>query len=50
MTEDEAQSNRHKEALWAHVGANFLYLTLAQIASPSIRVRIDGIDSDKEDK
>ena len=49
MTENEEQSNRRKEALWAQVGANFLYLTLAQIANPSVGVRRNDIDSDKED-
>ncbi len=49
MTESEEQSNRRKEAHWGRVGANFLYLALAQIANPSVGVRRNDIDSDKED-
>ena len=44
------ESNPHKEALSYREGANFLYVTLAQLASSSTHVHIYDIDSDKEDK
>lgn len=46
----EEPTNHHKEAQMRREGANFLYLTLAQLASSSIRVHSGGIDSDEEDK
>ena len=46
---NEEKPNPHKEALLHQEGANLLYLTLAQLASPSIRVRNDDIECGKED-
>lgn len=46
----EEPTNHHKEAQMRRKGANFLYLTLAQLASSSIRVHSGDIDSDEEDK
>ena len=42
--------NPHKEAQMHLLGANLLYLTLAQIASPSVHVHTYDIDSDTKDK
>jgi hypothetical protein len=47
--ENEEIRNHHKEAQLNREGANFLYLTLAQLASSSVRVHNDGKDSDKEE-
>jgi hypothetical protein len=41
--------SRYTEAQLNREGANFLYLTLAQLASSSVRVHNDGKDSDKEE-
>jgi len=41
--------NPHKEARLYLLGANFLYLTWAQLANPSTRVHTYDIDGDKED-
>lgn len=49
MSQNDETPNPHIEAHWRHVGANFLYLTLAQLANPSVGVRMSGIDNDKED-
>lgn len=46
---DEAPNPR-KEARLHLLGANFLYLTLAQLASPVTHGHIYDIDSDTEDK
>jgi len=46
---NEEKPNPHKEAQMHLLGANLLYLTLAQLASPSIRVRNDDIECGKED-
>jgi hypothetical protein len=47
---DQEIPNPHKEAQMHLLGANLLYLTLAQIASPSVHVHTYDIDSDTEDK
>jgi hypothetical protein len=47
--ENEEIRNHHKEARLNREGANFLYLTLAQLASSSVRVHNDDKDSDKEE-
>lgn len=41
--------SRYTEAQMNREGANFLYLTLAQLASSSVRVHNDGKDNDKEE-
>jgi hypothetical protein len=41
--------SRYTEAQLNREGANFLYLTLAQLASSSVRVHNDGKDNDKEE-
>lgn len=41
--------SRYTEAQMNREGANFLYLTLAQLASSSVRVHNDDKDSDKEE-
>jgi hypothetical protein len=41
--------SRYTEAQLNREGANFLYLTLAQLASSSVRVHNDDKDSDKEE-
>ena len=41
--------SRYTEAQMHREGANFLYLTLAQLASSSVRVHNDGKDNDKEE-
>lgn len=46
---NEETTNRHKAVQSHREGANFLYLTLAQIANPSIRGHSDDKDSDKEE-
>ena len=47
--ENEGIRNHRKEARLNQEGANFLYLTLAQLASSSVRVHNDDKDSDKEE-
>jgi hypothetical protein len=47
--ESEEIRNHHKEAQMRREGANFLYLTLAQLASSSVRGHNDDKDSDKEE-
>jgi hypothetical protein len=41
--------SRYTEAQLNREGANFLYLTLAQLANSSVRVHNDDKDSDKEE-
>ena len=47
--ESEEIRNHHKEARLGREGANFLYLTLAQLASSSVRGHSGDKDSDKEE-
>lgn len=47
--ESEEIRNHHKEVRLGREGANFLYLTLAQLASSSVRGHSDDKDSDKEE-
>ena len=47
--ENEEIRNHHKEAQLNREGASFLYLTLAQLASSSVRGPSGDKDNDKEE-
>ena len=47
--ENEEIRNHHKEAQLDRESANFLYLTLAQLASSSVRGHSGDKDNDKEE-